>query len=77
MGAVAGLQASNSQLPLSDITLLNARLSAPIPINFNNFRTEGFVAVNNLLDSDGETSAGYPTPGRQINLGVKLMHSNK
>ena len=68
-------EANNSQSSLLDITLLNFRFSAPLPIMFNHFRGDGFAAINNLLDSDMEISEGYPTPGRQINFGMNIRHT--
>jgi|GEM_PF-3435858 len=68
-------EASNKQSALSDIMLLNSRFSTPIPIMMRNFRGEAFVAINNIFDSDEYVAEGYPTPGRQFNLGLKILHS--
>ncbi|MBN1950791.1 MAG: TonB-dependent receptor [Bacteroidales bacterium] len=48
-------------------TLLNARINAQLIKNFS-----AFLALNNLLNEEYEINYGYPLPGINFNLGIKL-----
>ena len=69
--------AKNEESPLPDYTLFHTRLTVPIPELSEQFKGEGFIAVNNITDADEELADGYPLSGRMITVGLSIRHSVK
>lgn len=58
---------------LKDVMLVNAKLSRKVVIPALHVRTgEAYLAINNLLDKDYQWIDGYPMPGVNAMLGLKL-----
>ncbi len=56
---------TQATLKTSDYTIFNAKISQPFLKHF-----EGYVAVNNILDTNYAPEFGYPAPGRNFWVGV-------
>jgi iron complex outermembrane receptor protein len=69
-GRAWALDEDNQLKELPDALLLHVRLAYRLPITFG--QVEGFLRVNNVMDTAIWPQLGLPGPGRELRLGVQV-----